>query len=61
MSKILKIIIAVLLCSFIAIVTIIPKLLSFIWYGKWTLDYTNAEYITSIAELVSTIVEQERY
>lgn len=60
MRKYLKILIVIILLFILFIITIIPKLLSYIWYRRWYLSYTNSEYVDSIIDVVSTIVECEQ-
>ena len=60
MRWILKLVIVIILFIIIIAITIVPKLLSYAWYGTWQLNYTNSEYIVSITELITTIVESEK-
>ena len=59
MRKIIKIGLITLLALLIYMLVIIPKLLSFIWYNKWHLDYDSIGIHNAIAELIFSIIEYE--
>jgi len=59
MRLILKLIFFAILFIVLFLVTIIPKLLSAIWYNKFRLNYPHQNYFQAIDDLIFTIIEHE--
>jgi len=40
-------------------VTIVPKLMSWAWYGKWNLEPSRHKFHEAIGEVIFSIIEDE--
>ena len=61
MRVVLKLLIVLLLGMLIYAVVIIPKVLSWVWYGKWDLHGTEDGLHDAIGELIFEIIIDEDF
>lgn len=59
MRIIIKLIIMMILGMLIYFVTIVPKLMSWAWYGKWNLEPSRHKFHEAIGEVIFSIIEDE--